>query len=156
MPSSPLPAVAATGDTPRASAAAAPAQSPMALRGARVLLVDDSSDLRRLISRFLERAGATIECAVDGREGVARALTGAHDLVLMDLQMPGLDGWEALSALRAAGYGAPIVALSASAEIDVRRGLGGRRDGFNGYLAKPFTGAQLLGVVGSFLGGERV
>src|SRR5207253_1661883 len=90
--------------------------SPSAvLTGLRVLLVEDSPDNQVLISRLLMREGALVEIAQDGAEGVAVALANVFDVVLMDVQMPVLDGNEAMRRLRASGYGGLIVALTAHA-----------------------------------------
>jgi len=115
----------------------------------RVLLVEDASDVRELLARTLERAGAEVDAVGTGSEGLGRALAAAHvqhpfDLVLMDLQLPGLDGDEVVWRLRRAGCDAPIVALTAAAGADVRaRCLAA---GCTDYLAKPVGLDVLLAV----------
>jgi CheY-like chemotaxis protein len=116
----------------------------------RVLLVEDGADNRRLISVVLERAGLSVATAVDGRAGSDEALAAAargepYDLVLMDIQMPEMDGYQATRRLRAAGYRGPIVALTAHAMgADVARC---REAGCDDVATKPIKRAQLLGVV---------
>jgi signal transduction histidine kinase/CheY-like chemotaxis protein/HPt (histidine-containing phosphotransfer) domain-containing protein len=91
-----------------------------ALTGIRVLLAEDSADLRGLVSAVLRLAGATVETAVDGldalsKAGLAQAAGAPYHVVLMDMQMPRLDGYGATARLRASGYRWPIAALTAHA-----------------------------------------
>jgi signal transduction histidine kinase/CheY-like chemotaxis protein len=114
----------------------------------RVLLVEDSVDNQVLVSRFLRSAGAEVELANDGLEGVDKALHGKFDIVLMDLQMPNLDGYQAIERLRGIGYKVPIVALTAHAfQEDRDRCL---KLGFNEHLTKPVNKRQLLHTVEAF------
>jgi CheY-like chemotaxis protein len=90
------------------------------------VLADAQSSLRRLISHMLQRAGAEVDVAENGRIAIERALAAAAEgtpyaVVLLDLQMPVMDGYEASRALRAAGYTGPIVALTAHVGADERR-----------------------------------
>ncbi len=82
-----------------------------------ILLVEDNEMNRDMLSRRLEKRGFTVELAVDGAEGVSRAQSTAPDLILMDMSLPVLDGWEATRALRAddATRAIPIIALTAHA-----------------------------------------
>jgi PAS domain S-box-containing protein len=112
------------------------AAAPLAdLRGVRVLLVEDGESNRKLATLVLARAGATVDYAEDGRQGVDRALAGRYDVVLMDMQMPVMDGYSAARLLRREGYAGPILALTAHA----MRGDEERcRDaGCSGFLTKP-------------------
>lgn len=90
------------------------------LNGLKVLVVDDSDDNRFLIVRLLKKRGATVDEAADGHQGVSKALEGDFSIVLMDIQMPGLDGYEATQKLRASGYSTPIIALTAHATSEAR------------------------------------
>jgi CheY-like chemotaxis protein len=116
------------------------------LKGRRVLVVDDSADSRGLISRFLSGAGVEVDVAENGFDGVDRALGGkSYDLILMDLQMPKLDGFGALRKLRSRGYGGPVAALTARALREERdRCLA---SGFDAHLAKPIRSRDLLRTV---------
>ena len=127
------------------------AQGPAdsSLRG-RVLLAEDTKDMQVLLRHLLTRAGLVVEIAENGREALAKALAAQaadepFDIVLMDMQMPVLDGYEATRALRAADYTRPIVALTAHA-------MSGEREkclaaGCDDYANKPIDRATLLAVV---------
>ncbi|MEE9405496.1 MAG: ATP-binding protein [Algisphaera sp.] len=116
----------------------------------RVLLVEDGEDNRRFISRFLSKHGVTVEMAENGRIGHDAALAAQtagqpFDLILMDMQMPEMDGYTATSKLRAAGYTHPVVALTAHAMADDRRKC--LDAGCDDYLTKPIHHAKLIDVV---------
>jgi two-component system cell cycle response regulator DivK len=105
----------------------------------RVLIVDDNARSRELIRTVLENVGYAVSEASDGREGVRVAQQVQPDLILMDLQMPALDGFGTLEAIRGDPRFAdlPIVALTASAmQGDREKALGA---GFTSYLSKPVT-----------------
>ena len=116
-----------------------------ALNGVRVLLVEDSPDNQELIVRYLTRAGARVSLAADGREGVSAALAGDHDIVLMDLQMPIMDGYTAVGKLRARGFAIPIVALTAHAMSDVAKKC--RDVGCSAHLPKPIDPRELIATI---------
>lgn len=105
------------------------------LKGRKVLVVDDSADNHFFLGHFLEKWGMEVDNAYNGQEAIDKALAQEYDLVLMDMQMPILDGYEATRELREKGYGKPIIALTAHAmKEDQRRCLG---VGCNDYLSKP-------------------
>lgn len=118
------------------------------LNGVRVLLVEDSADNRMLIGSILSRSGIKIESADNGREGIAMALNGQYDLVLMDIQMPICDGLQATTELRKKGYGKPIVALTAHAMKEEREKT--FAVGCNTHLTKPIEFKKLLQVIEEF------
>jgi CheY-like chemotaxis protein len=108
----------------------------------RILLVEDSVDNQVLISRYLKKAGAEVKIAADGAEAIEKAQTEEFDVILMDIQMPRVDGHEATRRLRDLGYQVPIIALTAHAFKEERdRALQG---GFNGYLTKPVSRQTLV------------
>jgi PAS domain S-box-containing protein len=108
----------------------------------RVLVVDDSPDNQALIKKFLTLSGASVETANNGREGFEKAVEGGFDIVLMDLQMPEMDGYEATQKLRTTGFKRPIVALTAHAMKEERRKC--LESGFNEHLTKPVDPERLL------------
>lgn len=113
--------------------------------GARVLLIEDSEDNRILLRHFLERAGARVDMAVDGLEGVRQAMAIRPDVILMDIQMPRLNGYQATALLRARGIQVPIVALTAHAMREERERC--LKAGCDDYLSKPIDPSTLVRVV---------
>lgn len=121
---------------------------PKALAHVRILVAEDSEDNRTLIRLMLGRYGATVEFAVDGVEAVAKARQGDFDVVLMDIQMPSLDGYGATRQLREAGYTKPIIALTAHAMNEERvRCL---EAGCTDHLSKPIDWKLLLAKLSAF------
>ncbi len=115
------------------------------LDGVRVLVVDDSPDNLRLTTRMLTASGADVECAADGESAIKVLASLSFDVVLMDIQMPGLDGYETIRRLRAMGYRKPVLALTAHA-------MKGERErcleaGFDGHLVKPIDRPAMLKAV---------
>jgi CheY-like chemotaxis protein len=112
-----------------------------------VLLAEDVVANQMLVRHALAKRGHTLEIARDGREAVERAAAGRFDVILMDVQMPGLDGYQATAAIRALPQGAqvPIIALTAHAMAgDRERCLAA---GMNDYLAKPLDIRRLVELV---------
>lgn len=112
------------------------------LSGYAILIADDVSANREFIRHTLEAAGATVECAVDGQDALNQYRTRKVDLVLMDMRMPVLDGYSAVTILRREGAVLPIIALTANglAEDELRC----REVGCSGYLTKPISMQDLL------------
>jgi len=118
----------------------------------RILLVEDNEMNRDMLSRRLERKGYEVELAVDGRQGVDKAKTLEYDLVLMDMSLPEIDGWEATRELRAdpTTKELPIIALTAHAMSgDRERAL---EAGCDDYDTKPIELSRLLGKMEALLG----
>lgn len=123
---------------------------PKSLSGVDVLVIDDAKDNRQLISIFLSAAGANVDCAEDGIEGVSRALSKNYDIVLMDIQMPRLGGYEATTQLRDKGYSRPIIALTACAMKGEReRSLS---SGCDDHLTKPINPKLLVEQITRLIG----
>jgi two-component system, cell cycle response regulator DivK len=119
---------------------------------ARILLVEDNEMNRDMLSRRLERRGFEVIVAVDGEEGVARAKADAPDAILMDLSLPGIDGWEATRQLKAADEtrGIPVLALTAHAMAgDREKALTAGCDDFD---TKPVDLPRLVAKLEALLG----
>jgi CheY-like chemotaxis protein len=126
----------------RVGAEARPEEVNIALDHLKVLLVEDSQDNQLLVTRMLKMSGVKVETASNGREGVQKALGGAFDCILMDLQMPEMDGYAAAQELRRQGYGKPIVALTAHAMGEERQRC--LASGFNSHISKPISRKVLM------------
>jgi PAS domain S-box-containing protein len=115
------------------------------LDGILVLVAEDGPDNQRLIRTLLSKAGAEVIIVEDGIAAVQAAKDGCFDVILMDLQMPRMDGYEATRALRASGYSRPILALTAHAMLADREKC--LAAGCNDHLTKPINVEALLGKV---------
>lgn len=118
---------------------------------ARILIVDDMKSNRELMRRFLERAGHLVEDAAGGREALAAIEMSHFDLVLMDIQMPGLDGLATTRALRERESGRPVPVIATTAIVSPEDIGHYRAAGMNACLGKPFRRAQLLDLVAEWL-----
>lgn len=124
----------------------------------RILLVEDGIDNRRLISTILQKAGAQVEIAENGKIAVDLVIRETNlgrtfDLILMDIQMPVMDGYEATTSLRQRGYQGPIIALTAHA-------MSGDREkclaaGCNDYATKPIQCKELIEMIQSYISIEQ-
>ena len=122
---------------------------------ARILIVEDNEMNRDMLSRRLERKGYSVVIAVDGGEGVAKAASESPDVILMDMSLPVLDGWEATRRIKAGAATAriPVIALTAHA-------MAGDRDqtiqaGCDDYDTKPIDLVRLLGKIEAQLSRTR-
>jgi CheY-like chemotaxis protein len=121
---------------------------------AKILLVEDNEMNRDMLSRRLIRRGYDVALAVDGEQGVAMALSEAPGLILMDMSLPGLDGWEATRQIKATPQtrGIPVVALTAHAMAgDREKALAAGCDDFD---TKPVDLERLLGKIEALLKGK--
>jgi DNA-binding response OmpR family regulator len=110
----------------------------------RILVVDDDDDIRGLLRTLLERAGHEVSDASDGRDGLRELFAGSPDLVILDVAMPGLDGWATLERIREVSD-VPVLMLTArDAEVERVRGLKG---GADDYVVKPFGRQELVARV---------
>lgn len=115
------------------------------LQGLKVLVVDDSEDNRFLISRMLTKRGAEVHVAENGAAGVERALSEDFSIVLMDINMPEMDGYTATQKLREAGYDKPVIALTAHATLEARQL--GIEAGCSDHVTKPIGAIELTGKI---------
>ena len=119
---------------------------------ASILVVEDIPDIRDIITRQLHYAGHQVISAANGSDGIACARAFLPDLILMDLVMPVLNGWEAIAQLKADTCCAalPIVAITARAETETKEKA--RAVGFDALISKPFTMHELFAVVDALTG----
>ena len=130
------------------------ADTPAWLDGMRILVVEDNPTNRQLTTRMLCELGAIVETADDGAEGVRFARLGGYDLILMDIQMPVMDGICAareIRALRGSSALTPIVAITANVLPDQIETY--RRSGMDGCVAKPISPSALLGEIARLVAG---
>jgi DNA-binding response OmpR family regulator len=114
----------------------------------RLLVVDDDEDVRALLRLILERAGYDVDEQIDGRAALRAFHLGRHDLVVLDVGMPDLDGWEVLERIRDLSE-VPVLMLTArNSETDRVRGL---RAGADDYVTKPFDRDELLARIEGLL-----
>jgi len=118
---------------------------------AKVLLVEDNEMNRDMLSRRLERKGYTVLCAVDGEEGVRKARQEKPDLILMDIQLPLMDGYEATRRFKADPdlQSIPIIVVTSYALSGDEEKA--RAAGCDGYVTKPFSPRQLLAKIKEYL-----
>jgi len=107
-----------------------------------VLMVEDERRLAQVVRRVLEEEGHTVDTAHDGEEGLAMALEGSHDVIVLDIMLPEIDGIEVCRSLRRNRVDTPVLLLTALDSVDDRvRGLDA---GADDYLPKPFAFQELL------------
>ncbi len=120
---------------------------------ARILVVDDGAENRELVTLILEDVGLQVEGAENGAVAVEKALDGAFDIILMDMQMPVMDGRTATGKLREHGLEVPIIALTAHAMKGFEQDI--LAAGCSGYVTKPIDIDGLIRTLADFLGGEQ-
>ncbi len=117
---------------------------------AKILLAEDTVANVALYRTILERAGHAVTVAEHGVAAADQGATGAFDVILMDLGLPRIDGFEALARIRAAGIATPVVALTADDDAKTRRACA--EAGMVGFLTKPLSPAELLKTVAAHAG----
>jgi len=118
------------------------------MRGSRILVVDDDADVRLLLRALLERAGALVREAADGREALRLLFDARPDVIVLDVAMPEFDGWQTLERVRDL-TDVPVLMLTArDGELEKVRGLQG---GADDYVTKPFGRQELLARIGALL-----
>jgi signal transduction histidine kinase/CheY-like chemotaxis protein len=140
--------------TPAAPQRQPPPQSALQPLSGRVLVAEDNENLRALVELYLRELGLECQLVRNGFEAVDAALAGKFDVLLMDLEMPVMDGFEATHVLRERGYEGPIIALTAHRDgLEIERA---RREGCDDVLNKPVTIDNLRERIGSLLGGRGI
>jgi DNA-binding response OmpR family regulator len=118
-----------------------------------ILVVEDERRLAQVIRKVLEEEGHTVDVAYDGEDGLAMAMEGSHDVIALDILLPGMDGLEVCRTLRASRVDTPVLLLTALDAVEDRvRGLDA---GADDYLPKPFAFQELLARLRA-LGRRRV
>ena len=116
----------------------------------RILVIEDNRDILANILDYLELKGFIVDCAQDGLSGMHLALTQTYDLIVLDIMLPGMDGYQVCQKLRQdAGINTPIIMLTARDALDDR--LKGLRAGADDYLVKPFALSELVARIQAVL-----
>ena len=115
----------------------------------KILIVEDESKTGDYLRQGLVEAGFVADWVQDGLDGLHRGLTEAYDLVILDVMLPGADGWQVLQGLRRAGKDLPVLFLTARDQVDDR--VKGLELGADDYLVKPFAFSELLARVRTLL-----
>jgi PAS domain S-box-containing protein len=121
---------------------------------ARVLIVDDGAENRELLRLVLEESGVTVEEAENGQVGVEKAMAGPYDVILMDVNMPVLDGFAATRKLRQQGLKTSVIALTANAMKGFEEEC--LNAGYSGYFSKPIDIDRFMEMMAGLLGGRPV
>ena len=117
--------------------------------GMKILIVEDEVRTGDYLRQGLTEAGFTADLVRDGLDGMHEGLSGGYDLIVLDVNLPGLDGWNVLKALRAAGREMPVLFLTARDRVEDR--VKGLELGADDYLVKPFAFSELLARVRTLL-----
>ena len=115
----------------------------------KLLIVEDEFKTRSYLKQGLNEAGFVVDHAGDGLDGRHLAMTGDYDLIVLDVMLPGMDGWQVLQSLRQAGRDMPVLLLTARDKVDER--VKGLELGADDYLVKPFAFSELLARVRTLL-----
>lgn len=115
----------------------------------RLLLVEDEKKVARFIKKGLEEEGYAVDLALNGEEGLAMGRDGVHDLILLDIALPGMDGLRVLKELRGAKLQTPVLLLTVRAAVEDK--VLGLDSGADDYLTKPFAFEELLARVRALL-----
>ena len=115
----------------------------------KILIIEDEPKTGKFLKKGLTEAGFVADVATDGRDGLHLALTESYDLVVLDVMLPGIDGWGVLREMRRADKQVPVLFLTARDQVDDR--VKGLELGADDYLVKPFAFSELLARVRTLL-----
>ena len=115
----------------------------------KILIIEDEPKTGKFLKKGLTEAGFVADIAADGRDGLHLALTESYDLIVLDVMLPGIDGWGVLREMRCAGKQVPVLFLTARDQVDDR--VKGLELGADDYLVKPFAFSELLARVRTIL-----
>lgn len=119
----------------------------------RILVIDDDAKLTRLLTEYLQPEGFRVESVTDGAMGIERAISGEYEIVVLDVMLPGINGFEVLRRIRAAAHTGnarvPVLMLTARGDDDDR--IRGLEVGADDYLPKPFNPRELLARINAIL-----
>lgn len=115
----------------------------------KILIVEDEVLLANSIKALLKNKGFQVECVYNGEDGAEYALTGIYDLLILDVMMPKMNGYEVARQVRAQRCGTPILMLTAKSSLDDR--IEGLNAGADYYLAKPFDTRELMACINALL-----
>lgn len=115
----------------------------------KILIVEDEAKTGEYLRQGLREAGFTVDLVADGVDGLHHGMEGVHDLIILDVMLPGMDGWQVLTAWRSKGFHMPVLLLTAKDHVQDR--VKGLELGADDYLVKPFSFAELLARVRTVL-----
>lgn len=115
----------------------------------KILIVEDEKLLADSLKVLLEKKGFTVECVYDGQTGAEYAETGVYDLLILDVMMPKMNGYQVARSVRSKRCGTPILMLTARSSLEDR--IEGLNAGADYYLCKPFDSRELLACIGALL-----
>lgn len=115
----------------------------------RILVVEDEKEIADGISRILEEANYKVDCVYDGISGLDNILSGIYDLVLLDVMLPKINGFDIVKSVRSQGVDLPIIMLTAKSQVNDK--ITGLNIGADDYITKPFDGGELLARIAARL-----
>jgi DNA-binding response OmpR family regulator len=124
-------------------------------RKKKILVVDDEDDILNFLDLVLSERGYRVETAASGHEALTRAQLEPPDLVLLDIMMPQMDGWEVLKLLRVEESTALVPVAMLSARTEARDRVQGLQEGAVDYICKPFSLGELLAKIEAIFGESR-